>query len=255
MPRRPMIAGNWKMHLTVAEGTLLASEVRRLTARHRDVDVVVGPPATAIWAIRQRLEGSDVGIAAQNCHWADKGAFTGEFSPGQLREAGCTHVIIGHSERRALFGETDDGVARKARAVLDHDLTPIICVGESLEQREAGETAAVVQRQIDGGLATLDSDDLSRAVIAYEPVWAIGTGRTATPDQAQDVHAGIRRQLAEKFGGAIADTVRILYGGSVKPGNIGPLMSQTDIDGALVGGASLEAEGFARIVDFRDTAT
>ncbi|MCB9541422.1 MAG: triose-phosphate isomerase [Myxococcales bacterium] len=252
MARRPIIAGNWKMHLTIAEGLALAAAVRDRCNRFREVDVLLGPPATALYAIGKRLEGSRVGLAAQNCHHADKGAYTGELSPVQLADAGCTHVIIGHSERRTLFGETDAGVAKKARSLHDHGLVPIICVGETLAEREANQTKAVVARQIAAALAPLSADELARSVIAYEPVWAIGTGKTATPEQAQDVHAAIRRQLAEIAGPSVAEQVRIQYGGSVKPDNIRALMAQPDIDGALVGGASLDADGFARIVAFEE---
>lgn len=254
MSRKPIIAGNWKMNLTVAEGLALATEIRNRCGRFRDVDVVVGPPATALWPIAQRLEGGTIGVAAQNCHWAEKGAFTGELSPVQLAEVGCRYVIIGHSERRHIFGETDDGVGKKARALHDHGLTPIICVGETLDEREAGATTSVVLRQLKAAVADLSDDEAKASVVAYEPVWAIGTGRTASPEQAQEVHAAIRGWLGERFGDAVAHEIRIQYGGSVKPANVAELMAQTDIDGALVGGASLTADSFAKIVAFNETA-
>lgn len=252
MTRRPIIAGNWKMNLTVTEGLALARGVRDRCARFRGVDVVVGPAAMALHPIIERLADSPIGVAAQNCHWADKGAYTGELSPVQLAEVGCTHVIIGHSERRTLFGETDENVGKKARSLHDHGLIPIICIGETLAEREGGTTLAVVTRQLDAAIALLDGDELSRTVLAYEPVWAIGTGKTATPEQAQDVHAAIRARLAEKVGAEVAEAVRIQYGGSVKPSNIRALMAQPDIDGALVGGASLDSDSFARIVSFEE---
>lgn len=254
MTRKPIIAGNWKMNTTVAEGLALAAEVRNRCGRFRDVDVVVAPPATALWAIAQRLQDSTIGVAAQNCHWAENGAFTGELSPGQLAEAGCTYVIIGHSERRALFGETEAGVGKKARALHDQGLTPIICVGESLDQREAGTTTKVVLSQLTAAMADLSAAEACKSVVAYEPVWAIGTGRTATPAQAQEVHATLRTWLGERFGADAAQIIRIQYGGSVKPSNVGELMAQPDIDGALVGGASLTADSFAKIVAFNETA-
>ena len=196
MSRRPVIAGNWKMNLSASDALELASAVRDRCNRFRDVEVVIAPQGMMLWPIARRLEGSSIGLAAQNCHWADKGAYTGEFSPVQLQEAGCSHVIIGHSERRQYFGETDEGVGRKARALHDHGLTPIICVGETLEQRESEQTISVVSAQISAGIEALSKEELSRTIIAYEPVWAIGTGLTASPEQAQDVHFEIRKLLA-----------------------------------------------------------
>ncbi|MEE2789822.1 MAG: triose-phosphate isomerase [Myxococcota bacterium] len=255
MTRRPIIAGNWKMNLSISDALELASAIRHRCGRFRDIDVVISPQAMALWPIAQRLEDSTIGLAAQNCHWAEKGAYTGELSPIQLKEVGCTHVIIGHSERRQHFGETDQGVAQKVRALHDHDITPIMCVGESLAQREAGQTLQIVSNQIIEGLSKLSPEEIEVTVIAYEPIWAIGTGRTATPEQAQEVHAHIRRLLTEHFGSAISQHVRIQYGGSVKPGNIRDLMAQEDIDGALVGGASLTAESFGHIVAFKEDAS
>jgi len=246
------MAGNWKMNLG-AEGALgLATEIRNRCGRFRDVDVVVSPQAMMLWPIVRRLEGSSIGVAAQNCHWAETGAYTGEMSPKLLREIGCRYVIIGHSERRQFFGETDEGVAKKARSLHDHDIIPIICVGESLAQREAGQTMTVVSAQVSAAIAQLSPEETARSVLAYEPVWAIGTGRTATPAQAQDVHASIRELLVRERDSVIAEQVRIQYGGSVKPNNVRDLMSERDIDGALVGGASLTVDSFVQIVAYRE---
>lgn len=246
--RRPVIAGNWKMHLTLAEATTLAAEIRNRCGRFRQADIVIAPVALHLHPISQRLSDSNIGVAAQNCHHAAKGAFTGELSPVQILDAGARWVIIGHSERRQFFGETDEAVGKKGRAALDHGLIPILCIGETLAERDAGKTLEVVRRQLDAAIAPLSADEVAGVVIAYEPVWAIGTGRTATPAQAQDVHAAIRSRLAEKTSPAIADQVRLQYGGSVKPDNIAALMAEADIDGALVGGASLEAQSFIQIV-------
>ena len=254
MSRRPIIAGNWKMNLGLEESMDLASAVRDRCNRFRDVDVVISPAAMALPMVKRRLDGSMIGLAAQNCHWEAKGAYTGELAPAQLASAGCTHVIIGHSERRQYFGETNENVGRKARSLHDQGLTPIICVGELLEHRESNQTMAVVSAQVTAAIAELTSEELGLSVIAYEPVWAIGTGRTASPEQAQEVHAQIRELVVRQAGAAAADAVRIQYGGSVKPENIRTLMSQDDIDGALVGGASLKAESFAQIVSFREEA-
>jgi triosephosphate isomerase len=251
MSRRPLLAGNWKMHGTrreaVALGRALVEAIGAVGAR----EVVVAPPFTALEAVAEVLAGSGIGLAAQNVHWEAKGAFTGEVSAPMLIEAGCTHAIVGHSERRQYFGETDATVGKRLRAALAGGLTPIVCVGETLAEREAGQTAAVIARQVEVALAGLGAADLSRCVLAYEPVWAIGTGRTATPAQAEEVHAAIRRQVAGLAGEAVAAGLRILYGGSVKPENIDALMAEPDVDGALVGGASLDAAAFARIVHYR----
>jgi len=240
------------MNLSADAALELASEVRNRCSRIRDVEVVIAPQAMMLWPIARRLDDSNIGVAAQNCHWAEKGAYTGELAPAQLKEAGCTHVIIGHSERRQFFGETDEGVAQKARSLHDHGLIPIICVGELLADREAGRTMQVVSQQVTAGISKLDGSELARSVIAYEPVWAIGTGLTATPAQAQEVHHQIRALIAQEMGENTAKMVRIQYGGSVKPNNIRDLMSENDIDGALVGGASLTAESFSQIVAFRE---
>jgi triosephosphate isomerase len=248
--RRPLIAGNWKMYKTVPEAVGLATEIRNGATR-RDVDIVLGPPATALHAVVGSVKGTAIGVAAQNMHPENEGAYTGEVSPLMLKDAGCTHVILGHSERRQLFGETDEGVARKTEAAFRHGLTPIVCVGELLAERESDRTREVVERQTERALRGLDADAVARLVLAYEPVWAIGTGRTATPQQAQEVHAFIRGLVARSHGDAAAAALRILYGGSVKPDNIGALMAEADVDGALVGGASLTAASFLKIVDFK----
>ena len=213
--------------------------------------MVIAPTAPALTEVAREIDGSGYKLAGQDLHWEDSGAFTGEVSAPMLVAAGCSHVIIGHSERRQYFGETDESVARKVKAALRHGLTPIICVGETLEEREGGETLKVIARQVRGGLEGLDSAALDGIVVAYEPVWAIGTGKVATPDQAQEVHASIRSILGELAGAGVANGIRLLYGGSVKPDNVDNLMAQDDIDGALVGGASLKAADFARIVGFQ----
>jgi len=251
--RRPILAANWKMHMTTAEAAAFASEILPLVADAGDVDVVIAPPFTALESVGRALAGSSIALAAQNVNPEEKGAFTGEISPGMLVDLGCAYGIVGHSERRSLYGEVDGFVARKARALLDRGIRPIVCVGESLEQREAGRTFDVVGEQLGGSLAEVVADRASEVVVAYEPVWAIGTGRTATPDMAQEVHAFIRERLGVQFGAAAAH-VRIQYGGSVKPDNVDTLMAGPDIDGALVGGASLDPVAFARIVKFEPGA-
>jgi triosephosphate isomerase (TIM) len=245
--RRPVIAGNWKMYKTVAEAVALAAEIR--AGATGDAEVVIAPPFPSLAAVAGALRGSAIGLAAQNMHPAVEGAFTGEVSPVMLKDVGCSHVILGHSERRQFFGETDDGVAKKAEAALAHGLCPIVCVGESLAERESDRTMEVVERQIERALRGLSADQVARILVAYEPVWAIGTGKVATPEQAQEVHAFIRKRITVSHGEPGADAVRILYGGSVKPDNIGALMAEGDIDGALVGGASLTA-AFLKIVDY-----
>jgi triosephosphate isomerase len=251
MARRAIIAGNWKMNKGPAEAAELARGVLRGT---RDVraEVVVAPTFVALAAVADVIRGSHVALAAQNLHWEDSGAYTGEISAPMLAELGCRYVIIGHSERRQLFGETDETVNRKVRAALAHGLVPIVCVGESLEEREAGETRARVGRQLAGGLDGISGEDVGRMVLAYEPIWAIGTGRTASDEQAQEVHAFIREQVAERWGSQTASALRIQYGGSVKSSNVAGLMSCADIDGALVGGASLQADGFSQLVSNAD---
>ena len=249
--RRPLLAGNWKMYGTRAETERLLVAITAQVASLSDREVVVAPPFTALETAARLLAGSPIRLAAQNLHWEPQGAFTGEVSGPMLKEIGCTYVILGHSERRQYFAETDEQVARKVRAAQRDGLAPIICVGETLEERERGDTLTVIKRQILGGLQGQEKEAIAALVIAYEPVWAIGTGRTATPVQAQEVHATIRATVAAMADQTIADAVRILYGGSVKADNVDGLMAQADIDGALVGGASLQADSFARIVHFR----
>ena len=251
--RRPVIAGNWKMHKTWDEARSLARSIRAIRTGDKGTtwrEIVIAPPFTALSVVAEEIRGSRVTLAAQNVHWEDKGAFTGEISTSMLKDAGCGMVILGHSERRQYFGETDDTVNRKVRAVLNAGLQPIICIGETLVERESGKHEEIVSQQLAGGLDGLTEEDILRIILAYEPVWAIGTGRTASPETAQEMHGHIRRWLLKKFGGN-AETVRILYGGSVKPDNIDVLMRQPDIDGALVGGACLEAETFLRIIRFQ----
>ena len=247
--RVPVIAGNWKMYKTAGEAAAFVRAFLPLVSSVRGVEIVLAPPYPSIAAVAELVRGSGIGVASQNVHFADEGAFTGEVSPRMVADAGATHCIVGHSERRQYFAENDDAVNRKVRAALASGLTPILCVGETLPEREDGKTFDVVGRQLAGGLKEIPAADGPRVVVAYEPVWAIGTGKTATPDQAQEVHAFLRGRLNGLWGGA-ADSVRILYGGSVKPDNIAALMANRDIDGALVGGASLSPGSFAKIVSF-----
>jgi len=251
MSRTPLLTGNWKMHGTRKEAVALAGALAKSVGHVRGREVAIAPPFTALEPVREAIAGTDIILAGQNVHWEPKGAYTGEISVRMLHEAGCTHVIIGHSERRQYFGETNETVNRRLHAALAGGLVPIVCVGETLAEREAEATAAIIDRQIEDAFAGVRSDQMAGCVIAYEPVWAIGTGRTATPGQAQEVHHAIRRQLIGLGSQTTADRVRILYGGSVKPDNIDTLMAEPDIDGALVGGASLDAEGFARIVQYQ----
>jgi len=246
--RRPFIAGNWKMFKTVQETVFYIKELRGLVGGVRDVEIVVAPPFTSVHAAAEAARGSHLAIAAQNVYWEREGPFTGEVSAGMIRDAGAAYVIIGHSERRTLFGETDLTVNRKLGAVLSSGLIPIVCVGESLEQRDANQTLDVLDHQVRGSLDNVTSAQLATLVLAYEPVWAIGTGRNATPDQAQEAHAHIRARLKQWFGADAADRCHILYGGSVKPDNLAALRAQPDVDGALVGGASLDVRAFAEIV-------
>lgn len=252
MPDRvPLLVGNWKMHQTPAAGAQLAAALRERLRDVRGRDIVVAPPFPALPAVAQQLRGTSIAVAAQNLFWEDWGAYTGEVSAPMLADCGCTYVIIGHSERRQYFGETDDTVARKTRATLRHGMIPIVCVGETLEQREAKLTLSVIDAQIRRALGAFGAAEIARMVVAYEPVWAIGTGKVATPEQAQEVHGAIRRLIGDLAGADVARNLRILYGGSVKPDNIDALMQQPDLDGALVGGASLNADDFARIVRFQ----
>ncbi len=246
--RTPMVAGNWKMHKTVAEAQILAREICRGLPVPLTVDVVVAPPYTALTAVAREIQGSPLALAAQDVFWESQGAFTGAISPMMLTDAGCRLVIIGHSERRQYFGETDDSVNKKIKAALQAGLTPIVCIGETLAQREAQETLTIIASQLNNGLLGLGPAEVGRLVMAYEPVWAIGTGRTATPAQAQEVHHFIRHWLRDQVGSTVAEGLRILYGGSVTPENIRDLMDAPDIDGALVGGASLQAASFLKIV-------
>ena len=248
--RRPVIAGNWKMYKTIAEAAAYVDKLKPVAARARHCDMVIAPPFTALAAAAQAARGSEIKVAAQDVHWDTEGAHTGDVSAPMLVEAGATHVIIGHSERRRDHGETDEQVSRKLKAALTAGLTPIICVGETLGEREAGNTRQVLDRQFAGGFFGLTPPEFSRILIAYEPVWAIGTGRTATPEMAAESHRVIRELARRQFGDAGASDVRILYGGSVKPDNIGALMAREEIDGALVGGASLDVGSFADIVNY-----
>ena len=246
--RTPFIAANWKMYKTVHEAVVFVKEFRSLVKDVAAVEIVVAPPFTALHAVAEAARSSNIGVAGQNLHPEREGAFTGETSAGMLKEAGAEYVIIGHSERRRLFGETDQSVNRKLAAALGASLTPIVCIGETLEEREAGQTLTVLDRQIKEGLDGLTADRIAPLVIAYEPVWAIGTGRNATPAQAGEAHAHIRGRLRQWFGGAAADRCDVIYGGSVKPDNIHELIVLPDVDGALVGGASLDVRAFADIV-------
>jgi triosephosphate isomerase len=250
--RTPFVVANWKMHKTGAEAAAFARAFAPLVAGVRDVDIAIAPPFTALDALHAVLgPASPIALAAQNAHPEPKGAFTGEISVGMLAELGCRYVILGHSERRALFAESDAFIAQKLRAVQSAGLRPILCVGESLSERESGRTFDVLRRQLEGSLAEADAARAAELVVAYEPVWAIGTGKTATPALAQEAHAFVRARLADRFGAA-AREIRIQYGGSVKPENAADLMAQPDIDGALVGGASLDPEGFSAIIRFRE---
>lgn len=263
--RSPLIAGNWKMHKTLRESIEFVEAIKARMDGLSGREVVLCPPFTVLAVVGQLLKGTRLGLGAQDVHWEEHGAFTGEVSPPMLVDAGCRYAIIGHSERRQFFGETDESVNRKARAALAAGLSPIVCVGESLEQRERGETPAVLEWQVRSGMAGLLNEGGSPAgsgtgsptesgtgpvVVAYEPVWAIGTGRTATPDQAQEAHRHLRTLLSGMFGAEAAGRIRILYGGSVKPDNMAALMAQPDVDGGLVGGASLEVDSFERIVKY-----
>lgn len=252
--RMPLMAGNWKMHKTVGEAVRLAGQLVTVinTVKLRDrCEVLVCPTAVCLKPVSDALRGSGIMLGAQNVHQKSSGAYTGEISVEMAQSAGCSHIILGHSERRELFGEDDTLINSKMKAVLNAKAVPILCVGEVLQQRKAGEAERVVEAQIRGGFKGVGISDVLNTVIAYEPVWAIGTGETATPEQADAMHAAIRRVLTDLYGDNAADSVRILYGGSVKPGNVVELMAKPNIDGALVGGASLDAESFARIVNFQ----
>ncbi len=248
--RKPMIAGNWKLHKTIPEAIELIEGLKKETAAVADVEIVVAPVFTALAAAAAAVKGSNIALAAQNCYFEKSGAFTGEVSPALLKDAGCSHVILGHSERRQIFGESNDLINRKVKAVLAEGLNAIFCIGETLEEREGDRMMDVLRSQVVDGLKNISAADMQRVVVAYEPVWAIGTGKTATGDQAQEAHSFVRGLISGLCGPDVASQTRILYGGSVKPDNVDGLMAQDDIDGTLVGGASLKVADFARIVAF-----
>ena len=252
MARLPFIAGNWKMNKTVGEALDLIRELKTAVSGVKGVEVAVAPPFTALYAVHKELEGSPIRLAAQNLYWEEKGAFTGEVSPLMLKEVGCQCVIIGHSERRQFFGESDETVNRRIKAALAQGLKVIFCIGETLKEREEAKTFAVIERQVSGGLKGLGDKELKNMTIAYEPVWAIGTGKTATPEQAEEVHRFIREKVEKLYSREVSEEIRIQYGGSVTPENIKGLMNQPNIDGALVGGASLKVESFSKIVRFKE---
>jgi triosephosphate isomerase len=247
--RTPLMAGNWKMNKTIGESAAMVKALKPLIADVKDVEVLICPVFTSLYAVSQEIKDSNIKLGAQNLFWEAKGAFTGEISPSMVKDAGCSYVIIGHSERRQYFGETDETVNKKTKAAFEAGLVPVVCVGETLKEREDNDTFKVIEKQVRDGLAGLSAQQAETLVIAYEPVWAIGTGKTATPDQAQEVHAFIRKLYAQIYKDA-AEKVRILYGGSVNPKNVSDLMKQPDIDGGLVGGASLEADSFSQLVKY-----
>ena len=251
MSRLPFMAGNWKMNKTVGEAVELVKELKVSIAGAEGVEVAVAPPFTALYAVRKELEGSSIRLAAQNLYWEEKGAYTGEISSLMLKELGCHYVIIGHSERRQYFGEMDVTVNKRIKAALSQGLIPILCIGETLKEREEEKTFTVIDSQLGNGLKGIGEREIERMVIAYEPVWAIGTGKTATPQQAEEVHQFIRQGLEKLYTRGVAEEVRIQYGGSVTPESVKGLMSQNNIDGALVGGASLKSEAFSKIVRFK----
>jgi len=249
--RRPLIAGNWKMHTNIEEARQLATAVAQAAAKVPDRDVMIAPPYTALTAVESVIAATGVLLGAQNVHWEEKGAFTGEISGTMLRDVGCGMAIVGHSERRHVFGESDQMINRRVKGALQSGLIPVFCIGETLEQREAGQTMKVLENQVRAGLDSVALTDSGQLVVAYEPVWAIGTGKTATETQVQEAHSFIRGLLADLYEKNIAAQMRILYGGSVKPDNIDILMQQNDIDGVLVGGAALKMESFERIICFQ----
>ncbi|UCD30853.1 MAG: triose-phosphate isomerase [Desulfobacterales bacterium] len=248
--RRPLIAGNWKMFKTCSEAIATAKQLAHLIRKNQAVDVMIAPPFIALEKVSEAIKDSHLSLGGQNLFWQSEGAYTGEISANMLTSVGCEYVIIGHSERRQYFGESDATVNRKIRAAVDHHLKPILCIGESEKERESKDTFSVLDKQMKTGLKGFSLDDLTSLIIAYEPVWAIGTGKTATADQAQEVHRFLRSMLATSYGNTLANSIRILYGGSVKPDNISELMAMADVDGALVGGASLDPETFSNIVHF-----
>ncbi len=246
--KKPLIAGNWKMYMNCAEATQLVRTIKAGVYKFHDVITVVCPPFTALSTVADELKDSEIGLGAQNMHFETEGAYTGEISPPMLKEIGCRYVILGHSERRTYFKETDALVQKKLKTALKYSLLPIVCVGETLQERESGKHWEVVAKQMNDSLADISADEILKVVIAYEPVWAIGTGKTASPEQAEEMHAFIRGLLSEKFGEDVANKLYILYGGSVKPDNIESLIEKPNVDGALVGGASLKAESFSQLV-------
>ena len=250
MVRRPIVVANWKMNKTIPEALQFAGDLRKSLKEtgRKGVDIVLAPPFTALKAVFDSVAGDTIDLAAQDLFWEERGAYTGEISAAMLSDIGCKYVIIGHSERRQYFGETDEGVNKKINRALYHNLTPIFCIGETLRQREEGATFKMIRGQVEKGLDGLSEGAMSSVVMAYEPVWAIGTGKTATPGQAEEVQGYIRAVLRESYGREVFDSVRILYGGSVTPENIGSLMKEPDIDGALVGGASLQVDSFVKII-------
>ena len=248
LSRKPVIAGNWKLNKTINESAQLVTLLKRLIPDTPHVDVVVCPVYTALSTVSEILMDSDIQLGAQDLYWEEKGAFTGEVSASLLKDAGAQYVIVGHSERRQFFHETHQTVNKKTKAALNSGLVPIVCIGEILAEREKGITFQVIEEQLKGAFAGFSTDDMKKIILAYEPVWAIGTGKVATPDQAQEVHAFIRKEISKNFGEEVAKSIRIQYGGSVKPDNIAELVRQPDIDGALVGGASLEAGSFSEII-------
>ncbi len=249
---RTVIAGNWKMNKTIAEAVGFAHRLREALANRADLpEIIIAPPFTALQAVSVVLRGSSISLAAQNIHEADKGAFTGEISCGMIRETGCDYVIVGHSERRTLFGEKNERINKKLSAALSAGLHPIFCIGETLQEREENQMEKVIERQMKEGLSNLNDDDIKQILVAYEPVWAIGTGKTATPSQAQEAHLFIRDLLAVSYGEGLSKNTVVLYGGSVTPQNIGALMSQPDINGALVGGASLDVGSFVQLIEYK----
>jgi triosephosphate isomerase len=253
--RKPVIAGNWKMNKTNAEAASLVDELIFHLKKVADVEIIICPPYTALSDVNKLIKKTNIELGAQDVYFEEKGAFTSKISCAMLKDVGCKYVIIGHSETRQYFNETDESVNKKVKIVLSYDLKPIICVGESLEQREAGKTLEIVKQQLKGAFKDITKTQIGKIAIAYEPVWAIGTGKTASPKQAQEVHYFIRNMILDLYGPDTADGVRILYGGSVKPENIRELMAEEDIDGALVGGASLDAESFSKIVKYKDLGT
>jgi triosephosphate isomerase (TIM) len=249
--RKSLVAANWKMFKTLSEAVSFTELLQREVGPIEDREVVIAPPFTALAAVRNAIWRTDFKLAAQNCHWEEKGAFTGEISGAMLRDVGCDYVILGHSERRHLFGETNEMIQKKLAAVFRFGMLPMLCVGEVLAERESGNTFTVIGTQLDRALRELPAEQACQLAIAYEPVWAIGTGKTATPEQAQEVHAFIRERCIARWDKMVANRIRIMYGGSVKPDNVDALMSQSDIDGMLVGGASLEVTSFKRIVQYQ----